>query len=162
MYKAVLKPVFSILYFNLNIFIMKNIKDTFLNLFLRLVTGGMMFYYHGFDKITAGTDRWDRLGGRLSELIGLDFLSTPLGFMASFSESIVALFIMIGLFTRPSAFLLLFTMLIASLSNIITKGIDGSELSLIYLFLTLIIFIKGSDRFSLDSVLFSGKNIHSN
>ena len=136
---------------------MKNIKDTSLNLFLRLVTGGMMFYYHGFGKITAGTDRWDRLGGRLSELIGLDFLSTPLGFMASFSESIVALFIMIGLFTRPSAFLLLFTMLIASLSNIITKGIDGSELSLIYLFLTLIIFIKGSDRFSLDSVLFSGK-----
>jgi len=48
-------------------------------------------------------------------------------------------------------------MLIASLSNIITKGIDGSELSLIYLFLTLIIFIKGYDGFSLDSVLFSKK-----
>jgi putative oxidoreductase len=77
--------------------------------------------------------------------------------MASFSESIAALFIMIGFFTRPSALLLLFTMLVASLSNIITKGIDESELSLIYLFLTLIIFIKGSDRFSLDSILFSGK-----
>tara|TARA_B100000768_G_C11210376_1_gene345736 strand:- start:638 stop:1063 length:426 start_codon:yes stop_codon:yes gene_type:complete len=126
-------------------------------LLLRLFTGGMMFYYHGFSKITEGPDRWDRLGGRLSELIGLDFLSIPLGFMASFSESIAALFIMIGLFTRYSVFLLSFTMLVASLSNIITKGIVGSELSLIYLFLTLIIFIRGSDSFSLDSVLFSGR-----
>ena len=157
MYKTVIKAFFVTLYFNLNIFMMKNIKGSFLNLFLRLFAGGMIFYYHGFGKIMAGTDRWDRLGGRLSELIGLDFLSIPLGFMASFSESIAALFIMIGFFTRPSALLLLFTMLVASLSNIITKGIDESELSLIYLFLTLIIFIRGSDRFSLDSILFSGK-----
>ena len=78
----------------------------------------MMFYYHGFGKIIAGTNRWDRLGRGLSELIGFDYMSIPLGFMASFSESIAALFIMIGLFIRPSTFLLLFTMLIASLSNI--------------------------------------------
>ena len=61
-----------------------------------------MFYYHGFAKITAGTDRWERLGSRLSEFIGLDFLSIPLGFMASFSESIAALFIMVGIFIRPT------------------------------------------------------------
>ena len=126
-------------------------------LFLRLFTGGMMFYYHGFGKIIAGTNRWDRLGRGLSELIGFDYMSIPLGFMASFSESIAALFIMIGLFIRPSTFLLLFTMLIASLSNIITKGIDESELSLIYLFLALIIFNRGSDKFSLDSFLFNRK-----
>ena len=107
-----------------------------------------MFYYHGFTKITAGTDRWDRLGSRLSELIGLDFLSIPLGFMASFSESIAAFFIMIGLFIRPSSFLLIFTMLVATLSNIVRSGIDGSELSLIYLFLSTLIFIRGKDRFS--------------
>tara|TARA_Y100000389_G_C17358348_1_gene462321 strand:+ start:329 stop:715 length:387 start_codon:yes stop_codon:yes gene_type:complete len=117
-------------------------------LFLRVFTGGMMFYYHGFAKITAGPDRWDRLGSRLSELIGLDFLSIPLGFMASFSESIAAFFIMIGLFLRPSSFLLIFTMLVATLSNVLKKGIDGSELSLIYLFLFTLIFVKGKDRFS--------------
>ena len=107
-----------------------------------------MFYYHGFAKITAGTDRWERLGSRLSEFIGLDFLSIPLGFMASFSESIAALFIMVGIFIRPSSFLLIFTMIVASLSNIVRKGIDGSELSVIYLFLFIIIFIRGRDRFS--------------
>ena len=117
-------------------------------LFLRVFAGGMMFYYHGFAKITAGTDRWDRLGSRLSEFIGLDFLSIPLGFMASFSESIAALFIMFGVFIRPSSFLLIFTMLVASLSNIARKGIDGSELSVIYLFLFTIIFIRGNDKFS--------------
>ena len=117
-------------------------------LFLRVFAGGMMFYYHGFAKITAGTDRWERLGSRLSEFIGLDFLSIPLGFMASFSESIAALFIMVGIFIRPSSFLLIFTMIVASLSNIVRKGIDGSELSVIYLFLFIIIFIRGKDRFS--------------
>jgi len=42
--KLFLKLVFVTLYFNLNIFMMKNIKGSFLNLFLRLFAGGMMVW----------------------------------------------------------------------------------------------------------------------
>lgn len=113
----------------------------------------MMCYYHGWSKITAGSELWKKVGSSISNFIGLDFLSIPLGFMASFSESIASLLIMVGLFTRPSAFLLAFTMLVASFKNLSAKGIDGSELSLIYFFLALIVFINGSDKFSLDSLI---------
>ena len=114
-----------------------------------------MSYYHGFDKIMEGKERWNKLGGWLSENLGFEFLSTPLGFMASFSESIAAIFIALGLFTRPSAFLLMFTMLVASLKNITFKGIEDSELSLIYFFLALIILIRGSDSYSFDRFIFN-------
>ena len=112
-----------------------------------------MCYYHGWSKIKAGSELWEKVGSSISNFIGLDFLSIPLGFMASFSESIASLFIMVGIFTRPSAFLLAFTMLVASFKNLSAKGIDGSELSLIYFFLALIVFINGSDKFSLDSLI---------
>ena len=52
----------------------------------------------------AGTGRWYIFGRGLSDLLGLDFLSIPLGFMASFAESIAALLIIVGWYTRPSAF----------------------------------------------------------
>jgi putative oxidoreductase len=65
---------------------------------------------------------------------------------------------MVGLFTRPSAFLLASTMLVAFAKNISTKGIDGSELSLIYLLLSIIILMNGAGRFSLDRLLFNKRS----
>jgi putative oxidoreductase len=130
-----------------------------LNFFLlRFSTGAMMCYYHGWSKITSNTSRWEKLGNVMTDFIGLDFLSIPLGFMASFSESIASLLIMVGLFTRPSAFLLASTMLVAFAKNISTKGIDGSELSLIYLLLSIIILMNGAGRFSLDRLLFNKRS----
>ena len=82
-------------------------------LLARITTGGLMCYLHGWSKLMAGTERWERLGSGLSDLLGLNFLSIPLGFMASFSESIAALCLIIGWYTRPSAFLLAFTMIVA-------------------------------------------------
>jgi putative oxidoreductase len=127
-------------------------------LLLRFSTGSMMCYYHGWSKITAGSNRWERLGNVMTEFIGLDFLSIPLGFMASFSESIASLLIMVGLFTRPSAILLAITMFVAFAKNVSGKGIDGSELSLIYLLLSIIILINGAGRFSLDRLLFNKRS----
>ena len=91
-----------------------------------------MFYYHGFEKIIEGKKRWNRLGSWLSDFLGSDSLST-----------------------RTSAFLLMFTMLIASLKNISSKGIENSELSLIYFFLTLIILIRGPGTYSFDRFIFN-------
>lgn len=120
-------------------------------LLARIVTGFLMLYLHGWGKITAGTDRWKGLGAGLSDLIGLDFLSIPLGFMASFAESIGALLLMIGLTTRPAAFLLAFTMFVAVCKKL-PGGIKGAELPLLFLCLSLVILLSGAGKYSLDQL----------
>jgi putative oxidoreductase len=90
----------------------------------------------------------------LTQSIGLDVLSVPLGFMAAFSESIGALLIAFGLLTRPAAFLLGITMLVASTKKLSEAGIKGSELPLLYLILCIIILLMGSGKYSLDRKFF--------
>ncbi len=104
----------------------------------------------------AGTDRWERLGGGLAETIGLDFLGVSLGFMASFAESIAAIFLILGFITRPAAFLLSFTMLVASVKKL-GVGLKAAELPLLFLLLSLVIVLNGAGKFSLDHRIFKTK-----
>ena len=120
---------------------------------LRLATGFFMCYFHGWSKLMSDSDRWYRLGATITEFIGNDALSIPLGFMAAFAESIGSLFIVIGLLTRPMAFLLFFTMLVASSKKLLQAGIDGSELPLLYLCLSFFILLNGPGKYSLDNLI---------
>ena len=117
-------------------------------LVLRSFTGLLMFFNHGMGKITAGGQKWDRLGHALTDLIGLDFLAIFFGFMASFAESIGALFIVIGLFTRVSSFLLFFTMGVASFKHLMES--DFSELAFVYALISIVIMITGAGKHSAD------------
>lgn len=129
-----------------------------LSLFLaRIATGGLMFYLHGWSKLLAGPNRWERLGNTITNFIGLDVLSIPLGFMASFAESIAALLILIGLFTRPASFLLTFTMLVAVFKKL-PNGLKGAELPLLFLTLSVIIMLSGAGKYSIDNYLLNKKN----
>ena len=121
---------------------------------LRFCTGIMMCYYHGWSKLLSDASLWEKLGKTLTQWIGIDTLSVPLGLMAAFSESIGALLIAIGLLTRPAAFLLGFTMLVASYKKLSEVGIDGSELPILFLILSLVILLKGPGKYSLDRKLF--------
>jgi putative oxidoreductase len=121
---------------------------------LRLCTGIAMLYYHGWSKILSDSLRWERLGSSLSQWIGLDALAVPLGFMAAFSESIGSLLIALGLLTRPAAFLLGITMLVASSKKLSEAGIDDSELPLLFLMLSVVVLLKGPGKYSLDRILF--------
>jgi putative oxidoreductase len=123
-------------------------------LILRFTFGIMMCYYHGWSKLLSDTSRWERLGNTLTKWIGLDALKIPLGFMAAFSESICALLIAIGLLTRPAAFLLGITMLVASSKKLSEAGVDGSELPILFLILSLVILLRGPGKYSLDNTLF--------
>ena len=114
----------------------------------------MMCYYHGWSKLLSDASLWEKLGKTLTQWIGIDTLSVPLGLMAAFSESIGALLIAIGLLTRPAAFLLGFTMLVASYKKLSEVGIDGSELPILFLILSLVILLKGPGKYSLDRKLF--------
>jgi putative oxidoreductase len=121
---------------------------------LRFFTGVMMCYYHGWSKLISDSERWEQLGNSLTQWIGFDALNVPLGFMAAFSESIGALFIAFGFMTRPAALLLGFTMLVASSKKLSETGIEGSEMPLLFLMLSLVIYLKGSGRLGLDRLLF--------
>ena len=123
-------------------------------LILRFTFGIIMCYYHGWSKLLSDTSLWERLGNTLTKWIGLDALKIPLGFMAAFSESICALLIAIGLLTRPAAFLLGITMLVASSKKLSEAGVDGSELPILFLILSLVILLRGPGKYSLDNTLF--------
>ena len=120
---------------------------------LRFFTGIIMCYYHGWSKLLSDSSHWERLGNNLTQWIGLDSLKVTFGFMAAFSESIGALLIAIGFLTRPAAFLLGFTMMVASSKKISEAGIDGSELSLIFLMLSIVILLKGPGKYSLHQTI---------
>ena len=122
---------------------------------LRFFTGVVMCYYHGWSKLFASVDRWERLGNNLSKLLGIDTLSVPFGFIAAFSESIGALMIAVGLLTRPTAFLLTFTMVVATSKKLFEGGVDAIELPFLFLVLSLVILLKGSGKYSLDQLIFN-------
>jgi putative oxidoreductase len=141
----------------LNSFLFSNKSLTNTALLLgRITTGFLMIKLHGWSKLMAGTERWEGLGSKLAEAIGLDFMSIPLGFMASFAESIAAVLIILGLTTRPAAFLLAFTMLVASFKKL-EGGLKAAELPLLFLTLSLIILLCGAGKYSLDHRIFGRK-----
>ena len=125
-------------------------------LILRIVPSVMMVYKHGWDKIAAGHEKWARLGSALTDFIGLEFMNVFFGFMAALSESIGMIFVLLGLFMRPAAFLLLFTMFVASINHLV----DGTfpELAIMYFIVMLVLFICGPGKLSLDYYYFSKKD----
>lgn len=125
-------------------------------LILRVIASVMMIINHGWNKILAGQEKWNRLGTALTDFIGIEFMSVFFGFMAAFSESIGMVMVIFGIFTRPAAFLLLFTMFVASMNHLV----DGKfpELAIMYLIVMLVLLISGPGKFSLDYKFFSQKN----
>jgi len=122
-------------------------------LLMRIIGGSMMVYNHGWGKITAGPEKWNRLGHALTDIIGFEFLSTFFGFMAAFSESVCALLIVIGLFTRPALILIFFTMFVAIMNHIIDN--EMPELAIMYCLLSLVLIVCGPGNYSLDQKWFS-------
>ena len=130
----------------------KNTYD-FTSLITRISTGTLMFYLHGLGKITSGYNRWERLGKTITDIIGIDSMAIPLGLMASISESILAIFILIGFYTRTSTFFLGFTMIVAFSKHLLSEGLKSGEMALLYLILCIIIFLLGPGRYSIDQII---------
>ena len=131
--------------------ILKNFKNTDVGLLImRIAFGGLMYYNHGHAKLFGGVDRWYGLGGALTNLIGFEFLRTFFGLMASLSESIFALFIVVGLLTRISSSLLGFTMFIATLRHVLDG--DLPEMAILYLIFCVLMLVAGPGKYSADSL----------
>lgn len=121
-----------------------------LGLLILRVGIGVIFIIHGLPKLIGGTGMWVQIGSALS-IVGINFAPTFWGFMAAFAETIGGLFLIIGLFHRPIALMLIFTMIIALLTHVTAGdpfGIYSNALKALVVFVSLL--ITGPGRLSLD------------
>ena len=120
-------------------------------LLLRVFSGYLILVNHGFGKITAGSGRWEKLGGAM-ESFGIDFFPTFWGFMASFAESFCGLFLVLGIFTIPASFLLSVTMFVAAYGHVIDG--ENAEKAFVFGAIFLAVMIMGPGKYSLDKKFF--------
>ena len=122
-------------------------------LILRVLPGYFLIVNHGWKKIT-NPEKWNGLGEAVTKyLIGIDFLNPIFGFLAAFAESVGAILVLGGLFTKPAAILVCGTMFFAALYHI--TGTGNPELALIYFSIFATISAAGPGKYSLDSKFFS-------
>ena len=77
---------------------------------------GLMMIVHGWPKLSAGAEKWEKLGGAMTH-IGVDVAPQFWGFMASMTEVFGGLFLILGFLTRLSSAMLTFVMLVAALMH---------------------------------------------
>ena len=128
-------------------------------LVLRIGTGLLMFLGHGLGKIQSFADKKDKFP--VPDFFPLKYMSPPVSLTATVGAEVVcAILIIVGLATRPAAFILAFTMTVAAF-NIHSSGPwfmaggDGSkEPALLYLIPAIAILLAGAGSYSLDAGIY--------
>ena len=117
-------------------------------LVLRAGAGGMMLWQHGWPKLMNFTERMDTF----ADPIGLG--STISLALITLAESLCALLVALGLWTRFTTIPLIIGM--AVIAFVVKSGdpLGEKELALVYLAAFLGIFLTGSGRYSLDRLTF--------
>jgi putative oxidoreductase len=131
------------------------------HLFLRVSAGLMIFYIHGLHKLEGwfaslqnGTP-WELL----EEVGGTHFPAPyPSAIAATLIQFICPLFILVGLFTRINAVLLLGALSGAILQNLLAGR--SPQLALLYILVVTTIVFIGGGRFSLDAKLLRNEKQH--
>ncbi len=119
-------------------------------LIIRVAIGASMLTFHGIPKLMMGPSNWEKIGAAMHK-IGITFATSFWGFSAVAAECAGAILIIIGLFTRPAALVLAFTMLVAFISHLAkgdTLAVASHPLELLFIFLALA--VTGAGKYSLD------------
>jgi putative oxidoreductase len=123
-------------------------------LILRLGIGIIMLTLHGWGKITGGPELWAKLGGGMQNL-GIRFLPVFWGLLAALSESLGSVLLVLGLFFRPAAAALAFTMFVAALFHLNlpagapNAGWDGASHALELMTVYVALALLGPGKYSL-------------
>ncbi len=114
------------------------------------VVAGIVMVHNGLDKLA----NIESFAQAYVAYLGLPFPIT-LSYMAAFTELIGAPLVALGLFTRPAAMGLFFTMLVAMYHHVKVAGlsIPYLELSALYAATFLFFIVNGGGRFSVDALL---------
>lgn len=125
----------------------QSISNDLAALLLRLIVGGL-FIYHGYGKIASFNEMYSTfpdligIGGKLSYILVI------------FAEFFCGIFVALGFLTRLSIIPNIITMVVA---YFIAHGADPfnvKELAFLFMLLSVVIFILGSGRISLDKIMF--------
>ena len=90
-------------------------------LFIMRVGLGVMMIIHGRPKVTGGPEKWHALGESMSHL-HINFAYTFWGFMCAITEAVGGLFLILGLWFRVVALLLVFNFVVAAASHLAGGG----------------------------------------
>lgn len=126
------------------------------HLFLRVSTGFMIFYIHGWHKLEGGIAYLQHgtpwvLAKEVAEM-GFP-LPVPSAFAATFVQFLCAPLIALGFFTRVNAILLTGALSVAILQNLLA-GRDP-QLAILYTLVTTSLIFLGGGKYSLDARLFA-------
>jgi putative oxidoreductase len=113
---------------------------------LRLVFGGL-FIYHGWQKIAG----FSEISPQFPDLIGI---GGKLSFLlVIFAEFVCGIFVVFGFYTRLAAVPILITMIVAFFVAHAKDAFNAKELAFVFMLLSVVIFVLGSGKFSVDRLL---------
>ena len=121
---------------------------------IRMVIGLFMAFLHGYGKLTGGPELWGQIGGSMS-MLGITFAPVVWGFLAMSAEFFASLAIALGVFFRPAAAMLVFTMFIAAMHHLTlpadnpASGINGASHALELMAIFIGLFLTGPGRYRL-------------
>ncbi|QOR73959.1 DoxX family protein [Cruoricaptor ignavus] len=116
-------------------------------LLLRLFIGVAMMT-HGLPKLE------QLMAGNTANFPSIFGLSIQVSMiLAILAEVGCSLFLILGLFSRPSAFILLFTMAVAAFAIHSADSFDIKEKALLYLAIYAVLLCLGPGRFSIDQLI---------
>jgi putative oxidoreductase len=110
---------------------------------------GLVFIVHGWPKIVGGVEKWTALGQAMGAL-GIAFAPALWGFLAAVAEFVGGIMLSLGLFHRLFAFMLAFTMMVATVMLIQSgKSFSGWAYAVTMLAVFVGLIFTGSGKFSL-------------
>lgn len=121
-------------------------------LLLRLGVGLMLLFIHGRHKLEGAADTlWHGTPWSLVEEIAQMHVPAPLAaaIAATVVQCLCSLLLIVGLYTRISAALLVIVLCVATLQNLVTHR--DPQLALLYTLIVLSLVFLGGGRFSLDA-----------
>jgi putative oxidoreductase len=124
------------------------------HLILRVGLGFTSLFLRGIWQLAGGPERWEEMGHAMAYL-GITFAPVFWGLLGSLAEAVGGLCLLIGLFVRPAAALLILTMFVICVYVYNTSGTlmmaraHGVELAIGY---TALLFL-GAGKYSLDRKL---------
>ena len=124
-----------------------NSKNIDLALLITRIAIALLMFTHGFPKISGLAES----PAKFIDVFGIG-TNVSLG-LAIFAEVICSMLVMLGLGTRFAIIPLSITMLVAAFHIHIDDPFAKQEMSLHYLLVYVVLFIMGSGRYSLDSLL---------
>jgi putative oxidoreductase len=127
-------------------------------LVLRIGTGLLMLLGHGIGKIQTFAEKKD--GFPVPDFFPLNLMSNPVSLMATiFAEVGCSALLILGLATRPAAFIFAFTMVVAAFNIhasgpwFMAGGPGSKEPALLFLIPAIAILLSGAGHYSADAAI---------